>query len=283
MAQVTNFNEAWQAYKEAHVNSDIMEFLPIFVKKYPKLISTANKAIKQQIEELGLANKKPAKAKKIVKLDKKDENKVAESVKNKPAKPDKTKPANKLSAKAKLKQPVDTSALSAVKREKKRRERQIISSKYSHSVLRDFPKALTQYAKREIDPDLSNTKAVASLLIALCDDKFTDQEVPSELLDLAKQYQHRNSQENILLLLKQTKRELNEVLHLNEQLVMLLSYFVSMSRWGFENDSGVNKISDIDQVDFAGQSVRELIQASRKVSDKLLTEKRQREGSNQRY
>lgn len=282
---ITNFNEAWEAYRDSHVGTDINQFLPIFVKEYPNLISTANKAIKQQMRRLNLLDESkdnPVKAK-PVQNETKDKSETKTKVNKSVQKlKDPVKKAKKQSVKDLAKQPVDQDALDTF-HETVNRHVNKIETIYAKSVLRDFPKALTQYAKREIDPDLSNAKAVAALIIALSDYHFTDKDVPSELLDAANKYQHKNSQENILLLLKQTKRELNEVLHINRQLMLLLGYFVSVSRWGFENDSGINKVSDLNNLNLDGQSVRKLLEVSRKVSDKLLTEERQRDGSNQRY
>lgn len=280
---ITNFNEAWEAYRDSHVGTDINQFLPIFVKEYPNLISTANKAIKQQMQRLNLLDESKEKPEESVQNEAKDKSETKTKAKKSVQKlKEPVKKAKKQSVKDLAKQPVDQDALDTF-HETVNRHVNKTETIYAKSVLRDFPKALTQYAKREIDPDLSNAKAVAALIIALSDYHFTDKDVPSELLDAANKYQHKNSQENILLLLKQTKRELNEVLHINRQLMLLLGYFVSVSRWGFENDSGINKVSDLNNLNLDGQSVRKLLEVSRKVSDKLLTEERQRDGSNQRY
>lgn len=294
MAKITNYNQAWQAYQDSTLMPSLDDFLPDFVKKYPKLVSTAPKAARRRMEELNILSKPETKeAQKLAEHKPVQENKKKQSDKQSQKPDQESEMPNKIKTAKKDKDTDQSSkldddisqAIKVVKKEKARTvKRNLLINKMPTASMRNFPRSLIAYAKQEIGYDETNASSVAALLIALINTDFAGKDkIDPHILDLAKKYQHTDSLQNTLATTKQLKRELDEVRHLNEQLLLMLSYYISITRWGLGRDSGVNKPKDIANVDFANNGTRELIKITRKVSDDLLKEREHRLGSNQRY
>lgn len=287
-SKISNFTEGYAQYNQTAVNGSLDAYLKIFVKEHANLISTANKSIKKRMRELGLidkqdrviSNNKTSKANKPGVKDSK------ESEKNKQ---DNTKPVPvSLKPNGRInKTPdfgLDQKVLNRFAKANKNKK-----NRTGLSVVKKVPSGLLDIMRYNLGPDcagLTNQETIVMYgLVYLTDlhnlDTETQQLIQDSdpaLWEYAKKYRAiKKAEEGAET--KALKRELDEVFHLNKQLVLLLSYYISLSRWGFDNDT-VNDVKDIGKLDFDTPSVAELIKATRKVSDKMLRDERNRKGSN---
>ena len=287
-SKISNFTEGYAQYNQTAVNGSLDAYLKIFVKEHANLISTANKSIKKRMRELGLIDKQDRviSNNKTSKVDKPD---VKQNKKSEKDKQDNAKPApvslkpNGLINKTPefgLDQKVLDQFAKAHKGKKNRT---------GLSVVKKVPSGLLDIMRYNLGPDcagLTNQETIVMYgLVYLTDlhnlDTETQQLIQDSdpaLWEYAKKYRAiKKAEEGAET--KALKRELDEVFHLNKQLVLLLSYYISLSRWGFDNGT-VNDVKDIGKLDFDTPSVAELIKATRNVSDKMLRDERNRKGSN---
>lgn len=287
-SKISNFTEGYAQYNQTAVNGSLDAYLKIFVREHANLISTANKSIKKRMRELGLIDKqdKVISNNKTPKADKPDakQNKESEKDKQDNAKPAPVslKPNGRIN-----KTPdfgLDQKVLDRFAKAHKGKK-----SRTGLSVVKKVPSGLLDIMRYNLGPDcagLTNQETIVMYgLVYLTDlhnlDTETQQLIQDSdpaLWEYAKKYRAiKKAEEGAET--KALKRELDEVFHLNKQLVLLLSYYISLSRWGFDNDT-VNDVKDIGKLDFDTPSVAELIKATRNVSDKMLRDERNRKGSN---
>lgn len=286
-SKISNFTEGYAQYNQTAVNGSLDAYLKIFVKDHANLISTANKSIKKRMRELGLIDKQDRVINnKTPKADKPDakQNKESEKDKQNNAKsaPVSLKPNGRIN-----KTPdfgLDQKVLDRFAQANKGKK-----NRTGLSVIKKVPSGLLDIMRYNLGPDcagLTNQETIVMYgLVYLTDlhnlDTETQQLIQDSdpaLWEYAKKYRAiKKAEEGAET--KALKRELDEVFHLNKQLVLLLSYYISLSRWGFDNDT-VNDVKDIGKLDFDTPSVAELIKATRNVSDKMLRDERNRKGSN---
>lgn len=288
-SKISNFTEGYAQYNQTAVNGSLDAYLKIFVKEHANLISTANKSIKKRMRELGLIdkqdrvisnNKMPKAANKPdVKQNKKSEKNKQDNTKPMPVS---LKPNGRIN-----KTPdfgLDQKVLNRFAKANKNKK-----NRTGLSVVKKVPSGLLDIMRYNLGPDcagLTNQETIVMYgLVYLTDlhnlDTETQQLIQDSdpaLWEYAKKYRAiKKAEEGAET--KALKRELDEVFHLNKQLVLLLSYYISLSRWGFDNDT-VNDVKDIGKLDFDTPSVAELIKATRNASDKMLRDERNRKGSN---
>lgn len=287
-SKISNFTEGYAQYNQTAVNGSLDAYLKIFVKEHANLISTANKSIKKRMRELGLIDKQDRviNNNKTPKVDKPDvkQNKESEKDKQDNAKsvPVSLKPNGRIN-----KTPdfgLDQKVLDRFAQANKGKK-----NRTGLSVIKKVPSGLLDTMRYNLGPNcagLTNQETIVMYgLVYLTDlhnlDTETQQLIQDSdpaLWEYAKKYRAiKKAEEGAET--KALKRELDEVFHLNKQLVLLLSYYISLSRWGFDNDT-VNDVKDIGKLDFDTPSVEELIKATRNVSDKMLRDERNRKGSN---
>lgn len=287
-SKISNFTEGYAQYNQTAVNGSLDAYLKIFVKEHANLISTANKSIKKRMRELGLIDKQD----KVISNDKTPKSNkpaIKENNKSEKGKQDSAKPVPvSLKSNGRIdKTPdfgLDQKVLDKFAKANK--------NKKNHtglSVIKKVPSGLLDIMRYNLGPDcagLTNQETIVMYgLVYLTDlhnlDTETQQLIQDSdpaLWEYAKKYRAiKKAEEGAET--KALKRELDEVFHLNKQLVLLLSYYISLSRWGFDNDT-VNDVKDIGKLDFDTPSVAELIKATRNVSDKMLRDERNRKGSN---
>ena len=286
--KISNFTEGYAQYNQTAVNGSLDAYLKIFVKEHANLISTANKSIKKRMRELGLIDKqdRAINNNKTPKVDKPD---VKQNKKSEKDKQDSEKPAPvSLKPNGRIdKTPdfgLDQKVLDRFAQAHKGKK-----NRTGLSVVKKVPSGLLDMMRYNLGPDcagLTNQETIVMYgLVYLTDlhnlDTETQQLIQDSdpaLWEYAKKYRAiKKAEEGAET--KALKRELDEVFHLNKQLVLLLSYYISLSRWGFDNDT-VNDVKDIGKLDFDTPSVAELIKATRNVSDKMLRDERNRKGSN---
>lgn len=287
-SKISNFTEGYAQYNQTAVNGSLDAYLKIFVKEHANLISTANKSIKKRMRELGLIDKQDRviSNNKTSKVDKPD---VKQNKKSEKDKQDSEKPAPvSLKPNGRInKTPdfgLDQKVLDRFAKANKNKK-----NRTGLSVVKKVPSGLLDIMRYNLGPDcagLTNQETIVMYgLVYLTDlhnlDTETQQLIQDSdpaLWEYAKKYRAiKKAEEGAET--KALKRELDEVFHLNKQLVLLLSYYISLSRWGFDNDT-VNDVKDIGKLDFDTPSVAELIKATRDVSDKMLRDERNRKGSN---
>lgn len=286
--KISNFTEGYAQYNQTAVNGSLDAYLKIFVKEHANLISTANKSIKKRMRELGLIDKqdRAINNNKTSKVDKPD---VKQNKKSEKDKQDNEKPAP---VSLKPNGRIDKTPDFGLDQKVLNRFAKANKNKKNHtglSVIKKVPSGLLDIMRYNLGPDcagLTNQETIVMYgLVYLTDlhnlDTETQQLIQDSdpaLWEYAKKYRAvKKAEEGAET--KVLKRELDEVLHLNKQLVLLLSYYISLSRWGFDNDT-VNDVKDIGKLDFDTPSVAELIKATRNVSDKMLRDERNRKGSN---
>ena len=288
-SKISNFTEGYAQYNQTAVNGSLDAYLKIFVKEHANLISTANKSIKKRMRELGLIDKQDRviNNNKTPKVDKPD---VKQNKKSEKDKQDNTKPVPvslKPDGRRINKSPdfgLDQKVLNQFAKAHKGKK-----NRTGLSVIKKVPSGLLDIMRYNLGPDcagLTNQETIVMYgLVYLTDlhnlDTETQQLIQDSdpaLWEYAKKYRAIKKVEEGAET-KALKRELDEVFHLNKQLVLLLSYYISLSRWGFDNDT-VNDVKDISKLDFDTPSVEELIKATRNVSDKMLRDERNRKGSN---
>lgn len=286
--KISNFTEGYAQYNQTAVNGSLDAYLKIFVKEHANLISTANKSVKKRMRELGLIdkqdqvisnNKTPKANKPAVKENKESGKDKQDNTKSMPVS---LKPDGQID-----KTPdfgLDQKVLDQFAKAHKGKK-----NRTGLSVVKKIPSGLLDIMRYNLGPDcagLTNQETIVMYgLVYLTDlhnlDTETQQLIQDSdpaLWEYAKKYRAiKKAEEGAET--KALKRELDEVFHLNKQLVLLLSYYISLSRWGFDNDA-VNDVKDIGKLDFDTASVEELIKATRKVSDKMLRDERNRKGSN---
>lgn len=288
-SKISNFTEGYAQYNQTAVNGSLDAYLKIFVREHANLISTANKSIKKRMRELGLIDKQD----KVISNDKTPEsNKPAikkENNKSEKGKQDSAKPVPvSLKPDGRInKTPdfgLDQKVLNQFAKANKGKK-----NRTGLSVIKKVPSGLLDTMRYNLGPNcagLTNQETIVMYgLVYLSDlhnlDTETQQLIQDSdpaLWEYAKKYRTiKKAEEGAET--KALKRELDEVFHLNKQLVLLLSYYISLSRWGFDNDT-VNDVKDIGKLDFDTPSVAELIKATRSVSDKMLRDERNRKGSN---
>lgn len=287
-SKISNFTEGYAQYNQTAVNGSLDAYLKIFVKEHANLISTANKSVKKRMRELGLIdkqdqvisnNKTPKANKPAVKENKESEKDKQDNTESMPVS---LKPDGQID-----KTPdfgLDQKVLNQFAKAHKGKK-----NRTGLSVVKKIPSGLLDIMRYNLGPDcagLTNQETIVMYgLVYLTDlhnlDTETQQLIQDSdpaLWEYAKKYRAiKKAEEGAET--KALKRELDEVFHLNKQLVLLLSYYISLSRWGFDNDT-VNDVKDIGKLDFDTASVEELIKATRKVSDKMLRDERNRKGSN---
>lgn len=286
--KISNFTEGYAQYNQTAVNGSLDAYLKIFVKEHANLISTANKSIKKRMRELGLIDKQD----KVISNDKTPESNkpaIKENNESEKGKQDSAKPVPvSLKPDGRInKTPdfgLDQKVLNQFAKAHKGKK-----NRTGLSVVKKIPSGLLDIMRYNLGPDcagLTNQETIVMYgLVYLTDlhnlDTETQQLIQDSdpaLWEYAKKYRAiKKAEEGAET--KALKRELDEVFHLNKQLVLLLSYYISLSRWGFDNDT-VNDVKDIGKLDFDTPSVAELIKATRSVSDKMLRDERNRKGSN---
>lgn len=287
-SKISNFTEGYAQYNQTAVNGSLDAYLKIFVKEHANLISTANKSVKKRMRELGLIDKQDRviNNNKTPKVDKPDvkQNKKSEKDKQDDAKPVPTSLKSNGQINKTPDFGLDQKVLNRFAKANKNKK-----NRTGLSVVKKIPSGLLDIMRYNLGPDcagLTNQETIVMYgLVYLTDlhnlDTETQQLIQDSdpaLWEYAKKYRAiKKAEEGAET--KALKRELDEVFHLNKQLVLLLSYYISLSRWGFDNDT-VNDVKDIGKLDFDTPSVAELIKATRKVSDKMLRDERNRKGSN---
>lgn len=293
-SKISNFTEGYAQYNQTAVNGSLDAYLKIFVKEHANLISTANKSIKKRMRELGLIdkqdrvisnNKTPKVSKPVVKENsefKKDKESEKDKQDNAKSVPVNLKPDGRINKTPDFE--LDQKVLDQFAKAHKGKK-----NRTGLSVIKKVPSGLLDIMRYNLGPDcagLTNQETIVMYgLVYLTDlhnlDTETQQLIQDSdpaLWEYAKKYRAiKKAEEGAET--KALKRELDEVFHLNKQLVLLLSYYISLSRWGFDNDT-VNDVKDIGKLDFDTPSVAELIKATRNVSDKMLRDERNRKGSN---
>lgn len=286
--KISNFTEGYAQYNQTAVNGSLDAYLKIFVKEHANLISTANKSVKKRMRELGLIDKQD----RVISNTKTSEANKPAVKENKESK--KNKQDNTKSMPVSLKPDGQTDKTPDFGLDQKVLDQFAKAHKGKKnrtglSVVKKIPSGLLDIMRYNLGPDcagLTNQETIVMYgLVYLTDlhnlDTETQQLIQDSdpaLWEYAKKYRAiKKAEEGAET--KALKRELDEVFHLNKQLVLLLSYYISLSRWGFDNDT-VNDVKDIGKLDFDTASVEELIKVTRKVSDKMLRDERNRKGSN---
>lgn len=280
---INNFSEAFAKYSQTAVDSDMDDFYKYFVKNYPGLISTAAKDKRKRMRELGLIDDQD---KPLIDV------KGNEKQRNMPkAQKPKTvvKPVQKTETPIQQREPVniigdiDLSKFADRKRKRSRKNRLGVST------VRGIPSGLLNTVRYELGPEFDGlTNAETIILFMLVNminfDKLGPEvkEVVEDNYDdiwpiaLKLRQAKRNQQESLM---QQMKRKVDQNYHMDHQLLLLLAYFVSLSRWGFDSDN-VSSVQDIGNLAFDTPSVKELLKTIKATSDENLRVEQQRKGSN---
>lgn len=286
--KISNFTEGYAQYNQTAVNGSLDAYLKIFVKEHANLISTANKSVKKRMRELGLIDKQD----RVISNNKTPKVDKPAVKQNKDFEKDKQNNTKPMPVSLKPDGQIDKTPDFGLDQKVLDQFAKAHKNKKNHtglSVIKKVPSGLLDTMRFNLGPNcagLTNQETIVMYgLVYLSDlhnlDTETQQLIQDSdpaLWEYAKKYRAiKKAEEGAET--KALKRELDEVFHLNKQLLLLLSYYISLSRWGFDNDT-VNDVKDIGKLDFDTASVEELIKATRKVSDKMLRDERNRKGSN---
>lgn len=283
--KISNFSEGYAQYNQTAINGSLDKYLKIFVTEHANLISTANKSIKKRMRELGLIDEHDN----VIK----DQKAQAEEARETKQKADK-KSRHDTEVKLTEKLPENHHVKSDFKLDVKTfdefaKARKTKTNKTGLSVVKQIPTDLLVAVRYTLGPDyarLTNQETVILALLVFVNDwhainsdvQKLIQDSDPDLWEAARLLRQKRKQGETHEV-RRVKHNVEEVYHLNKQLLLMLAYYISLSRWGFDNDN-VNNVQDIDKLQFDTNSVRELLNATKDTSDKMIREERNRKGSN---
>lgn len=296
--KISNFNEGYAKYNQTAINGSLDKYLKIFVTKHANLISTANKKVKNRMRELNLIDEQDnvivdSNKQKTPKLSPDDMQKfvaVKESKKSYKNNGEDNKDDVKVNVKKQEKlKPIPVFKMDAKTFDDFAKAHKTKTNKTGLSVVKQIPTDLLTAVRYTLGADYANLTNQETVILALLvfvkdwhaitsDVQQLIQDSDPNLWESAKLIRQKR-QQSANSETKLVKKNVDELYHLNKQLLLMLAYYISLSRWGFDNDN-VNDVQDIDKLKFDTNSVRELLNATKESSDKLIREERNRKGSN---
>lgn len=296
--KISNFNEGYAKYNQTAINGSLDKYLKIFVTKHANLISTANKKVRNRMRELNLIDEQDnvivdSNKQKTPKLSPDDIQKfvaVKESKKSYKNNGEDNKDDVKVNVKKQEKlKPMPVFKMDAKTFDDFAKVHKTKTNKTGLSVVKQIPTDLLTAVRYTLGADYANLTNQETVILALLvfvndwhaitnDVQKLIQDSDPNLWESAKLLRQKR-QQSANGETKLVKKNVDELYHLNKQLLLMLAYYISLSRWGFDNDN-VNDVQDIDKLKFDTNSVRELLNATKESSDKLIREERNRKGSN---
>lgn len=298
--KISNFNEGYAKYNQTAINGSLDKYLKIFVTKHANLISTANKKVKNRMRELGLIDAQdnividPNKQK-TPELSPDDIRKLVAVKESKKSSKNKSKDEDqkgdvKVSIRKQNKlKPTPLFKVDAKTFDDFAKMHKTKTNKTGLSVVKQIPTDLLTAVRYTLGANYANLTNQETVILALLvfvkdwhaitnDVQKLIQDSDPNLWESAKLIRQKR-QQSANGETKLVKKNVDELYHLNKQLLLMLAYYISLSRWGFDNDN-VNDVQDIDKLKFDTNSVRELLNATKDSSDKMIREERNRKGSN---
>lgn len=280
---INNFGEAFAKYSQTAVDSDMDDFYKYFVKNYPGLISTAAKDKRKRMRELGLIDNQD---KPLINV---KGNKKQQSMPKVQKPKEAVKPVQKTEAliqQTELANTIGDIDLSKFANRKRKRSRK---NRLGVSTVRGIPSGLLNTVRYELGPEfdgLTNAETITLfMLVNMVNFDKLGPEVKKVVEDnydgiwplALKMRQNKRNQQKSLM--QQMKHKVDQNYHMDHQLLLLLAYFVSLSRWGFDSDN-VSSVQDIGNLAFDTPSVEKLLETIKATSDENLRVEQQRKGSN---
>lgn len=157
-------------------------------------------------------------------------------------------------------------------------------SKYA--TLRNVPRPIVEFCKSEI-PGVLQTDAVSAYILAMSNNRIVDldHQISDEVRELAANFRKSDPYFVEQDTIKQISRKSDNIQNLIFSLLTLQSFYIGTARFGFGSNQHTmpQSLTDIEQLDFDGDFVEQIIESVNEKAKALLKEMRNREGSNMRY